>query len=247
LLNDAEADSVRAVSASSENPYKMWRIERDYLSPLLQSDFFEPYNMPRQKLPSTYWQTGHVEAIRYDTIAKSHSMTGKRILPLMIEQQYAIDIDTLDQWRMADWILNTLDLDVVRPSSHKSFPAGIELLVLDFDGVLTNNLVHVLDDGREAVTCSRSDGMGLERLRARGIKVVVLSKETNPVVSSRCKKLNLTCYQGVEDKAAVFETIVSEQGATLDRTVYVGNDVNDLECMRLARCGLPWPTRIRMS
>jgi len=104
--------------------------------------------------------------------------------------------------------------------------------------VLTDNRVLVLEDGREAVACSRSDGMGLEMLRAQGIKVVVLSKETNSVVSARCKKLNVTCLQGIGRKATVFEDLVFQSGTTFNQVVYVGNDINDLECMRLARVGV---------
>jgi N-acylneuraminate cytidylyltransferase len=204
----------------------------------MKTDFAEPYNMPRQQLPQTYWQTGHVEAIRFGTITEKHSLTGTKIVPFIIDSRYSIDIDTLDQWATAEWVLAHQNLDLVRPFARRSLPADIRMLVLDFDGVLTDNRVLVLDDGREAVACSRSDGMGLEELRARGIGIVVLSKEANPVVSARCKKLNITCHQGIAVKAPVFKDLVFRNGATFDQVVYVGNDVNDLECMRLAGFGV---------
>lgn len=238
LINDVNADSVRGVTPSGQNPYKMWRMDERYLSPLIKTDFHEPYNMPRQSLPETYWQTGHVEAIRFATISEKRSLTGTKILPLVIDSRYSIDIDTLDQWGIAEWILGHCNLDLIRPERPESIPADIRMLVLDFDGVLTDNRVLVLEDGREAVACSRSDGMGIEMLQARGIKVVVLSKETNSVVSARCKKLNVTCLQGIGRKASVFEDLVYQNGATFDQVVYVGNDINDLECMRLARLGV---------
>jgi N-acylneuraminate cytidylyltransferase len=208
------------------------------MSALLKSEFPEPYNMPRQSLPDSYWQTGHVEAIRYETITKKHSMTGSRILPLVIDNRYAVDIDNQEQWEMAEWMIARGNLEIARPGLATTLPDDIRLVVLDFDGVLTDNRVFVLEDGREAVRCSRSDGMGVERLKQRGIKVIVLSKETNPVVTARCNKLGITCYQGIGDKAALFETLVFEQGATLDQVIYVGNDVNDLDCMRLSHSGV---------
>lgn len=238
LLSDVEADSVRGVTPSSQNPYKMWLLDEGHLSPLMKTDFPEPYNMPRQKLPQTYWQTGHVEAIRFGTIAEKHSLTGTKIVPLVIDGRYSIDIDTLDQWAMAEWVLEHRNLDLVRPGERRSLPPDIRMLVLDFDGVLTDNRVLVLEDGSEAVACSRSDGMGLEMLRERGIKIVVLSKETNPVVSARCKKLKITCHQGIERKTPMFEDLVIQNGANFDQVVYVGNDINDLECMRLAGFGV---------
>ena len=64
MLSHPEADSLRAVVPSGQNPYKMWRIdESGRLLPLLKDEFEEPYNMPRQKLPPTYWQTGHLDVI----------------------------------------------------------------------------------------------------------------------------------------------------------------------------------------
>jgi N-acylneuraminate cytidylyltransferase len=86
LLRDSkQADCVRTVTPSTQNPYKMWRIEDELMVPLLATEWEEPYNMPRQLLPSTYWQTGQVDTIRYQTIMQKHSMTGERIRPLVID------------------------------------------------------------------------------------------------------------------------------------------------------------------
>jgi len=96
LLDDPEADCVRGVTRPSQNPYKMWRMGEDgYLVPLLESEFPEPYNMPRQQLPPTYWQTGHIDAIRYETIINKRSLTGRRVRPIMVEYRYCVDIDRL--------------------------------------------------------------------------------------------------------------------------------------------------------
>ena len=61
----------------------------------------------------------------------------------------------------------------------------VRLVAFDFDGVFTDNAVYVLQDGSEAVRCSRGDGLGLQKLRALGIDTVIVSTETNPVVSAR--------------------------------------------------------------
>ena len=97
LLAHPEADSVRGVVPSGQNPYKMWRLSDDgRMRPLLPDEGFrEPYNMPRQKLPPTYWQTGHLDAIRPRTILEKNSMSGDVILPLLIDPRYTVDIDTL--------------------------------------------------------------------------------------------------------------------------------------------------------
>jgi len=107
----------------------------------------------------------------------------------------------------------------------------VELVAFDFDGVFTDNLVIVSEDGTESVACSRGDGFGVQALRDAGVGLVVLSTETNPVVGARCRKLGLECVQGLDDKAAALREQIVARGTTPDRTAFLGNDVNDIGCM----------------
>lgn len=240
LRADAHADSVRGVVPSGQNPYKMWRIGRDHvMTPLLSvDDHPEPYNLPRQVLPPTFWQSGHVDAIRARTILDRGSMTGDRIVGLEIDPVYACDLDTEADWRRAEWLLDTLDVLRVQPRSRRVFPARPALVVFDFDGVFTDNRVWVSDEGREWVACTRSDGIGLAKLRDLGVPMRVLSTEPNPVVAHRCRKLGIDCDHGVGDKARRLLEIIGELGISADDVVYVGNDTNDLECLALVGCAV---------
>jgi CMP-N,N'-diacetyllegionaminic acid synthase len=86
----------------------MWRISADGLmQPLMSIDHPEPYNLPRQLLPEVYWQTGYVDAAWSDTILQKGSMTGGRILPLVIDPSEWIDIDSPDDWRRAERLLES--------------------------------------------------------------------------------------------------------------------------------------------
>jgi CMP-N-acetylneuraminic acid synthetase len=108
LLERPEADSVRAVCVPFQNPFKMWRIGSDgFVQPLLGAEYPEPYNMPRQLLPEVFWQTGYVDAAWADTILQKGSMTGERILPLIIDPSEWIDIDSPDDWRRAERLLES--------------------------------------------------------------------------------------------------------------------------------------------
>lgn len=109
LIERPEADAVRTVCIPFQNPFKMWQIGADGLMlPLIQmADAPEPYNMPRQALPEVYWQTGYVDAAWADTILKKNSMTGSRILPLVIDPKEWIDIDSPDDWRRAERLLES--------------------------------------------------------------------------------------------------------------------------------------------
>jgi N-acylneuraminate cytidylyltransferase len=105
---------------------------------------------------------------------------------------------------------------------------------MDFDGVLTDDRVHVDETGREAVACSRSDGMGLSRLVASGVGAVILSSERNPVVSARAAKLRIESFQGVDDKGAALARVAADRNLAMEEVAYVGNDVNDMACMAMA-------------
>ena len=93
LVADPEADSLRAVTVPSNNPFKMWRIDDGVLVPLVDSGIPEQYNQPRQALPPAWWQTGTLDVMRPATILELHSMTGRRILPMVIDAELAVDID----------------------------------------------------------------------------------------------------------------------------------------------------------
>jgi N-acylneuraminate cytidylyltransferase len=237
ILNDhKKADSVRGVVLAGQNPYKMWHIKKKgILEPILTvQGIKEAYNAPRQDLPLVYWQTGHIDAIRPQTILEKNSMTGDAIYPLIIDPMYTVDIDTLVDWRNAEQLVRDGCLEMVVPAVEKrKLPERLSLLLLDFDGVMTDDRVWVDEDGREMVAANRGDGMGLEQVRKKlNIPVMVISKERNPVVARRCEKLHLVYEQGIDDKASIIERILAEKGIPVEETAYIGNDINDLACFQ---------------
>ena len=103
----------------------------------------------------------------------------------------------------------------------------------DFDGVMTDNKVLVFEDGREAVVCSRSDGLAAGMIKKLGVPQVIISTERNSVVAQRARKLGIEAIHGVKDKKIVLTEYCRKHNYTLKRVLYVGNDINDLEAMRL--------------
>lgn len=108
---------------------------------------------------------------------------------------------------------------------------SIKLIVFDFDGVFTNNLVYISEDGKESVSCNRSDGIGLSMLRALGIDMMILSTENNLVVKQRAKKLLLECHHGIDNKLEYLKKLSEERNIPLQNIAYLGNDINDLGCL----------------
>ncbi|MDQ3866242.1 MAG: 3-deoxy-D-manno-octulosonate 8-phosphate phosphatase [Actinomycetota bacterium] len=127
----------------------------------------------------------------------------------------------------------------------------VRLAVFDFDGVFTDNRVWVDESGHEMLAFSRSDGLGLRRLDEVGVEYLIVSTEPNPIVGARARKLRAECAQGVDDKLAVLEEESRRRGIPLDETAYVGNDVNDADCLRAV--GFPvvpadaWPEVVPLA
>lgn len=121
-----------------------------------------------------------------------------------------------------------------RPGIKANMPPRVDLLIFDFDGVFTDNIVRVDQHGHEAVYCSRSDSLGVDMLRAAHIPMLILSTETSPVVRARADKMRIPVEQGCGDKAAFLAAFMREHTLTPHNVIYMGNDVNDLAAMRLA-------------
>ncbi len=240
LLEHEEADCVRGVVPAGQNPFKMWRIDPQSgrMSPLLTlPGIEEPYNAPRQILPPVFWQTGHIDAIRARTILEKHSMTGDVIYPLLLDARYTVDIDTPADWERYEQVVRRGELEIVWPGRRpRPIPPRVSMLVLDFDGVLTDNRVWTDSEGRELVVSSRSDSLLLNELKSRGVQILVLSSEPNPVVQARTRKLGLEAVHGVgiKEKGEVLRRLLNERGIPAEEVVYVGNDLNDLPCFEIS-------------
>ena len=111
---------------------------------------------------------------------------------------------------------------------------NIDAFVFDFDGVLTNNLVQIDENGKESVNCSRADGLAFDVLRKLNKSVYILSTEKNPVVSARAKKLKIQVLQGIKNKAEAILSLSESKRYDLSRILYVGNDLNDYHAMKIS-------------
>jgi N-acylneuraminate cytidylyltransferase len=242
LTAHSDADCVRGVVPAGQNPHKMWRFAGDGqpIKPLLKVEgIAEPYNAPRQILPPVYWQTGHIDAIRVSTIKQKKSLTGDVVYPLVIDPRYTVDIDSLSDWAKYE-TLAASGLEMVTPGAtfavKRSMPQRIDLIISDFDGVITDNRVWVDQHGTEFVAAYRSDSIGVQALRRIGIEVMILSSEPNRVVEARARKMGVQVIHGVGiyDKGRVMLEMLKERNLSAENTIYIGNDLNDLPCFEIA-------------
>jgi YrbI family 3-deoxy-D-manno-octulosonate 8-phosphate phosphatase len=242
LLAHPGTDSVRGVVMAGQNPFKMWRIQPDgSMKPLIKvKGVPEAFNVPRQELPDVYWQTGHIDAIRPSAILKKNSMSGSNIRPLVMNPLYTVDIDTLLDWENAERLVKYGNLDMVMPGrTRRPLPDKVEMLIMDFDGVLTDDRVWVDESGHEMIAARRGDALGLRILRERtGLKVYVLSREANPVVAARCSKMNIPYRQGVMDKKSMLLELLKLESVDPAHAIYIGNDIVDLPCFPIVACAI---------
>ncbi len=199
----------------------------------------------RQDREPEYVEAGSVYAMRTQGFREAGHRFFGRIALHEIPAERALEIDEPIDLVIAESLETVLAASPHAPTSGRTddfpghrLPDQIDALVFDFDGVLTDNRVITLQDGTEAVIADRSDGLGIERLRDAGVRMLVLSKERNPVVAARCAKLRLDCLQGVDEKGPALVRWIDDQGMDARHVVFVGNDVNDLDCLRLAGCGV---------
>ena len=109
----------------------------------------------------------------------------------------------------------------------------LDLLVYDFDGVMTDNKVYVDQNGKETVQVNRADGLGVSEIKKLGIEQIIISTEKNPVVSARAKKMDIYCLQGIDNKKFALKNYCKENNIELQQVAYIGNDINDLEVMKI--------------
>lgn len=220
-------DGAACSFAASPNHGFLWGVGPDGFAAGVNHDHTQPRKR-RQDLPPQYLETGAVYAMN----AVAFRAAGVRFCgpaALVSVEAPPVEIDHESDFALAEAIIALRSGATPAPG----LPAGFKALVMDFDGVFTDDRVLVDENGREAVFASRSDGMGLGRLRKlTDIRLLILSKEPNPVVTARGRKLAIEVRQGIDDKLPELDRWLAEHGISRAQTIYIGNDVNDLDCMK---------------
>jgi N-acylneuraminate cytidylyltransferase len=240
LFEHPDADCVRGVIPAGQNPFKMWRFHGydQPIEPLFTVEGIkEPYNAPRQILPPAYWQTGHIDAIRTSTITKKQSLTGNVVYPLVMDPRYSVDIDTPADWENYESVVYA-GLEMVMPDGkfRRKMPERVDLIICDFDGVITDNRVWIDQEGTESVAAYRSDSIRVKEMRAAGIEILILSSEPNRVVEARARKMGVEAIHGVDiyEKGRVMREVLERKNIKAENVIYIGNDLNDLSCFEVA-------------
>lgn len=233
MLLTGKYDSV--FSAYAEHFIGRWHVGGNGKAQPLN---FNPSNRPRrQDRDIEYLENGSIYVFKPDILQAHGVRMGGRIgiYPMPTERSWQID--------------TTEDLSFLGKLMSPASPEGserkkalikipppetlrrVQLLALDFDGVLTDNRVWVNDQGQETICCSRADSWGLHLLQKIGIKTAVISTERNPVVQARCNKLDIPCISNTKDKAAALSQLAASMNIDRAAVAFIGNDTNDREAL----------------
>lgn len=181
----------------------------------------------RQDRRQEFQENGAIYVMRCAGFRKCHNRFFGRTGMFRMPYERSLEIDSFAQLSLVDILLAQRDL--YRDGTVED---DIDLVVLDFDGVLTDNRVMVADNGHEAVWCNRADGLGTDLLRSAGYDLLCLTSERNAVVGSRCQKLGIPHFATRSDKWSLLSEYLHDNHIEAEKVIYVGNDVNDLTCIQ---------------
>lgn len=183
----------------------------------------------RQELSSEFVETGGVYAMNTaGFVANGHRFFGKIGLHV-VPADRAMEIDDISDLSIARALAKRIP---EYPIPSDNLLNRLKAIVFDFDGVITDNRVLVSENGRESVLCDRGDGLGISNLHRIGLRMLILSKETNRVVRHRARKLHVEVIHGCDEKARSLTGWLEKLAINPSDCAYIGNDINDVECMK---------------
>lgn len=237
-------DTADSVLSGVETFEFLWRDNDPSLPPGsadVGGQNHDPRTRPRrQDRRPDFRETGAFYAMRTDGFRRHRHRFFGRTAIVAVHQFGSLEIDTAEELSLADAVAALID----RPSTTVAEPVtqsiDVDAIITDFDGVHTDDTAYVDADGTESVRVSRSDGMGVGLIRQHGVPFLILSKERNPVVTTRATKLGVDVLQGIDDKATALTRWLRNRGIDPARAAYLGNDVNDLGPMSV----VGWPIAV---
>lgn len=226
-----EADC--AFSAVESHAF-LWKYGPDGLLGINHDPSFRPR---RQDRDVEFRETGAFYAMRTDGLRRYGRRFFGTLVAQRVHEDQAMEIDTPDDLHMARLRAAVLE----EQERIDGLPViDVDAVVTDFDGVHTDDQVYLSQEGVESVQVSREDGMGVALARQAGISLLILSTEVNPVVAARAAKLQIPVLHGQSDKGQALKEWMAAEGLDPNRVAYVGNDVNDLGCLRM----VGWPIAV---
>lgn len=192
---------------------------------------YVPQKRPRrQDFAGSFMENGAFYFTKRSVLENTGCRIGGRICIYEMAAESAIEIDEPEDWPMVERALLQ-----GRARSLRETLGKIKLLVVDVDGTLTDAGMYWSSDGDQLKKFHTRDAKGLELVRKLGVEVAIITSENSPIVTARAKKLRIEqCFIGVEEKKLCLEALARELQVDLTEVAYIGDDVNDLDCLKVS-------------
>jgi YrbI family 3-deoxy-D-manno-octulosonate 8-phosphate phosphatase len=198
---------------------------------------YHPQHRPRrQHFGGLLVENGAFYITRREALLASRCRISGRILCHEMPEETYLELDEPADWEIAERLL----LKRKRAAQARA-TADLRLVLTDVDGVLTDGGMYYDAKGDSLKKFNTRDGMGMELLRQRGLRVGIITREQTDIVAQRARKLQVDLLvQNCRDKAAALADILVHHQLTAAQVAYIGDDVNDLGIMaRVGFCGAP--------
>ncbi len=121
-------------------------------------------------------------------------------------------------------------------------PDTIKWVITDFDGIITDNCAYIDAGGGISRRVNFKDVMGMSILKKNGYQIAVISGEKNSAIELLSKKFDICeIHQGIRKKIDVLLSILSKYSLSQEEYIYIGDDINDLECLEYAKYKITVP------
>ena len=192
---------------------------------------YTPQQRPRrQDFPGCLMENGAFYFTKRRVLEQTGSRLGGRICIFEMAAENAVEIDEQEDWALVERILRARSSKPL----HETL-AKIKLLAVDVDGTLTDAGMYWSAQGDLLKKFNTRDAKGLELVRKAGVAVAIITSENSPIVAARARKLGIQhCFVGVDNKQKCLETLAAELGVTLAEVAYMGDDINDFDCLKTA-------------
>ncbi len=128
--------------------------------------------------------------------------------------------------QMVSTLYGRVSSDVLRIAKN------IKLLICDVDGVFSDGLIYMGNQGEELKTFHTRDGYGVKALMSAGIEIAIITGRQSKIVESRMTALGISLiYQGQDDKLKAYADICQKMDVTPEQTGYIGDDLIDWPVM----------------
>ena len=125
-------------------------------------------------------------------------------------------------------------------------PKTIKMIISDFDGVMTDNCVYIDQELKMSRKINYKDLMAVSLLRRAGIDLIYISGETNPVIDLLTERFKLKeNHQNIRIKIDVLKNIVEKYNLKQNEYLYIGDDINDIDCLNLADTKITVPHSVK--